>query len=75
MNYEMFIITDYINYGGGSLFVSPILFVDFIGFMFVIMFFILNGIKEKKKQVHTSKRYQNKSIRKRIRNYNSKIRK
>lgn len=53
MNYEMFTITDYINYGNGTFYFSPILFVEFIGLIFIIMFFILDSEKEKSKKKMT----------------------
>lgn len=49
MNYEMFTILDYINYGAGTLYISPILFVDFIGLLFVVIFFLADSVKEEKK--------------------------
>lgn len=50
MNYEMFTITDYINYGNGTFYVSPILFVEFVALIFVIGFFILDSQKDKSKK-------------------------
>lgn len=50
MNYEMFTITDYVNYGNGTLYVSPILFVEFLGLLFVVCFFILDTQKDNSKK-------------------------
>lgn len=55
MNYEMFTITDYINYGNGSLNISPVLFLEFIALVFIIAFFFLDSIKDdlKKKLINS----------------------